>query len=127
VLRKGSAAARGTFDLERYLALPHLLIAPRGVPGSPLDDLLARRNRRRHIALTVPHFLVAPHVVATSDLVWTAPAGLAKAFADHLPLVLREPPLRVDGFTVAMRWHARLDRDPGLAWLRGVLRALSPR
>jgi hypothetical protein len=35
-------------------------------------------------------------------------------------------PFRIDGFTVAMRWHARLDRDPGLAWLRGVLREISP-
>jgi len=127
VLRKGSAAARGAFDRKRYLALPHLLVAPRGVPGSPLDDMLARAGERRRIALTVPHFLVAPHVVATTDLVWTAPASLARAFTGLLPLVLRDPPLRLDGFTIAMRWHARLDRDPGLAWLRGVLREIAPR
>lgn len=122
VLRRNSAATRGTFDLARYLALPHLLVAPRGIPGSPLDDALARAGKRRNVALTVPHFLVAPHVVATTDLVWTAPVGLARAFADHLPLVLRDPPMRVDGFTVTMRWHQRLDRDAGLSWLRARLR-----
>ena len=125
VIRRGSAAARGKLDVERYLALPHLLVAPRGLPGSPLDDALAKVGQRRRVVLTVPHFLVAPHVIAATDLVWTAPVRLARAFA-HLPLAVREPPFRVDGFTVAMRWHARLDRDPGLRWLRGVLREIAP-
>jgi len=125
VIRRGGAAARGPFDLRRYLELPHLMIAPRGLPGSPLDDALARAGQRRRVVLTVPHFLVAPHVIATTDLVWTAPGGLARAFP-HLPLVVREPPFRTEGFTVVMRWHVRLDRDPGLRWLRGVLRAVAP-
>lgn len=125
VLRKGSAAARGTFDRARYLAMRHLLVAPRGTPGGRVDDLLARGGERRKVALRVPHFLVAPHVVATTDLVWTAPGSIARAFVEYLPLVLREPPMRIDGFTVKMRWHARVDGDPGLAWLRGQLRELA--
>ena len=127
VLRKGSAASRGVFDRKRYLSLPHLLVAPRGTPGSPLDDALARSGERRQIALRVPHFLVAPHVIATTDLVWTAPANIARAFVDQLPLVMRDPPLRLEGFNVKMRWHARLHRDPGLAWLRDVLRDVAKR
>jgi DNA-binding transcriptional LysR family regulator len=126
VIRRGSAAARGRFDLKRYLALPHLLVAPRGVPGSPLDERLARAGQRRRVVLMVPHVLVAPHVIATTDLVWTAPGGLARAFG-HLPLVIREPPLRSEGFTVSMRWHVRLDRDPGLRWLRGLFHEVAPR
>jgi len=127
LLRKNSAATRGTFDRKRYLALSHLLVAPRGTPGSFVDDMLAKAGERRNVTVRVPHFLVAPHVVATTDLVWTAPEGIARVFVEHLPLVVREPPFRVDGFTVAMRWHARMANDPGLAWLRGVLRDVSPR
>jgi DNA-binding transcriptional LysR family regulator len=126
VIRRGSAAARGRFDRKRYLALPHLLVAPRGLPGSPLDDALAREGERRRVVLTVPHFLVAPHVIAATDLVWTAPGGLARAFP-HLPLAVREPPVRLEGFTISMRWHVRLDRDPGLRWLRGLFQAVAPR
>ncbi|HEU0036720.1 MAG TPA: LysR family transcriptional regulator [Kofleriaceae bacterium] len=123
VVRKGSAAARGPFDLARYLALSHIVIAPRGGPGTPLDDQLARRGHTRRIALTVPHFLVAPHVVLATDFVWTAPASLARALAAQFPLTLREPPLAIPGFDVVMRWHLRVDRDPGIAWLRSVLSA----
>jgi DNA-binding transcriptional LysR family regulator len=89
--------------------------------------MLARDGERRNVTLRVPHFLVAPHVVATTDLAWTAPQGVARVFVEYMPLVLREPPFRVDGFTVAMRWHARVDGDPGLAWLRRVLREIAPR
>ena len=102
------------------------MVAPRGTPGSRVDDLLAQAGERRNVAVRVPHFLVAPHVVATTDLVWTAPASIARVFVEHLPLVIREPPLRIEGFTVAMRWHARLASDPGLVWLRGVLREVAP-
>jgi DNA-binding transcriptional LysR family regulator len=126
VVRKHSAASRGTLDRKRYLALPHLVVAPRGTPGSRVDDLLAQTSERRRVALRVPHFLVAPHIVATSDLIWTAPKFIAQSFVEYLPLVMRDVPFRIDGFTVTMRWHARLDRDPGLAWLRGVLREIVP-
>ncbi|MBA2543705.1 MAG: LysR family transcriptional regulator [Deltaproteobacteria bacterium] len=126
VVRRGSPAARGPWDLARYLSLRHLLIAPRGVPGSPLDDQLARKGHTRTIAMMVPHFLVAPHVVAATDLVWTAPARLAKAFAEQIPLTIRDVPFALEGFTITMRWHVRLDRDPGLAWLRETLRSIAP-
>jgi len=126
VVRRGGPAARGTFDLARYVALPHLFVAPRGLPGSPLDDTLARKGHQRRIVMTVHHFLVAPHIVAATDLVWTAPRGLARAFAEHLPLTLRDPPLAIPGFDVTARWHVRLDRDPGLAWLRETLRSVAP-
>lgn len=126
VLRKHSAASRGPLDRKRYLALPHLLVAPGGAPGSHVDDLLALRGERRRVAIRVPHFLVAPHIVATTDLVWTAPQGIAREFVDHLPIVLRDVPFKIEGFTITMRWHARFDRDPGLAWLRGRLREVAP-
>jgi len=127
VVRRGGPGTRGPFDLERYLARPHLLVAPRGLPGSVVDDLLAQGHLRRRIAVVVPHFLVAPAIVATSDLVWTAPAGLAHALAAGYPLAIRPPPLAIPSFSIAMRWHLRLDRDPGLAWLRAMLREVAPR
>ena len=125
VVRKGSPAARGSLTLERYLALDHLLVAPGGTPGSFVDDLLASKGHYRRIALVVPQFLIAPAVVAATDLAWTAPAGLARAFAELVPLTVREPPIALPGFAIAMRWHLRVERDPGLAWLRGVLRTIS--
>jgi DNA-binding transcriptional LysR family regulator len=127
VVRRGGPGARGPFDLRRYLARPHLLVAPRGRPGSIVDDLLARDHLRRRVAVVVPHFLVAPAIIAASDLIWTAPAGLAHALAARYALTVRPPPLAIPSFAIAMRWHLRIDRDPGLAWLRALLREVAPK
>ncbi len=126
VVRRGGPGTRGPFDLARYLARSHLLVAPAGRPGSVVDSLLAEAGRQRRITVVVPHFLVAPAIIATSDLVWTAPAGLARALAERYPLALRPPPLAIPSFAISMRWHLRLDRDPGLAWLRAQLRDIAP-
>jgi len=126
VVRADGPLARGKLDRARYLAANHLFISPRGRPGSFIDDWLAERGLTRRIALTVPHFLVAPPIIAATDLMWTAPTSLARAYAQQLPLRLRATPFAVMGFQIAMRWHIRLDRDPGLAWLRAQLLATRP-
>lgn len=126
VVRRGGPDTRGPFTLARFLARPHLLVAPGGRPGSVVDDLLAQRGLARRVAVTVPHFLLAPALVAASALVWTAPATFARTVARRYPLAVRPPPLAIPAFAIAMRWHVRVDRDPGLAWLREQLRAVAP-
>ncbi|MCC6750329.1 MAG: LysR family transcriptional regulator [Deltaproteobacteria bacterium] len=121
VLRKGHPAARRRLTLDRFCALPHLLVAPRGAPGGLVDSSLAELGRTRRVTLTVSQFLVAPHVVAHSDLAWTAPTRIAKAYARLLPLVLRPVPLPLGGFTLAQLWHERQHRDPAHLWFRARL------
>lgn len=118
VVRRGHPAARGRLTLDRYCALSHLLVAPRGTPGSLVDDALAALGRSRRIAAVVPHFMVAPHVVATTDLMATLGARLIEAVAEPLGLVVRPPPIELPRFSLAMIWHARTHQDPAHRWLR---------
>ena len=116
--RSGHPDIGDSLDLETFVRLPHALIAPTGTPGGVVDRILAERGLQRRVALTVPHFLVAPHVVASSDLLVTLAERLARAFAELLSLRMYEPPLALPGFRIVMRWHERQHRDPGHAWLR---------
>jgi len=120
VLRKGHRAAKN-LDLASYVALPHALIAPRGRAGGFVDDALAARGLSRRVALTVPHFLVAPLVVAASDLVLTVAERIARTFAAMAPLEILEPPLPLRGFSMWQVWHERRRNDPAHAWLRTVI------
>ncbi len=121
--RKGHPELRGKkrLSLERFLALPQVMIAPDGKPGSVLDDELARLGKRRRVALRVPSFLVAPLVVAESDLIGTFPARLARRMARALPLQLFPTPLALPGFDILTAWHERFRQDAGHAWFRRVL------
>lgn len=120
-MRAGHPAASGKLTLDRFCALSHLLIAPRGNPGGAVDNALAAMGRRRHVAVSVPHFLVAPHVIAASDLVITMAMRMVAVFSTMFELVTRAPPLPVPGFSIHLQWHERTHADAGHRWFREQL------
>lgn len=120
-MRAGHPAASGKLTLDRFCALDHLLISPRGTLGGAVDVSLAKLGRTRNVTVTVPHFLVAPHVIAATDLVITLAARVAAAFADAHQLVLRPPPLEVPSFSIYLQWHQRTHTDPAQRWFRDQL------
>lgn len=126
VVRGGHPVAARRLTLARFCEFEHLQIAPRGTPGGLVDDALAALGRTRRVAVTVPHFLVAPYVVASTDLILTLPLRLADLLVKQLNLVILPPPLELAGFSIHMIWHERTHYDPGHRWLReqlaGILR-----
>jgi len=125
VVRKDHPNVGEALTLEEYVSLSHALISPRGRKGGYVERELAKLGLSRRVALTVPHFLVAPMVVAQSDLVLTLPERLAKIFASMLPLRVVDPPLPVPGFNVSQVWHERQQHDPAHVWLRGLIMEVS--
>lgn len=120
LLRKGHPALRqGKLTLERYLALSHALVAPRGEGLGQVDEALQALGRRRTIALRMPHFFAALAVVARSDLVLTAPSALAAVGDPGVRAVAA--PLALPRHSVNLLWHERFDNDPAQRWLRGLL------
>jgi DNA-binding transcriptional LysR family regulator len=108
-----------TLDLDTYLALSHVLVAPNArSPAGLVDDVLAQRGLSRHIAIRVPHFLGGPFIAAQSDLCITAPRALLVHTKDILQLRLFEPPIELPVSRVFMMWHERASDDGGNKWLR---------
>lgn len=124
MVRKGHPRARKGLDLETWASLSHVFVAPRGSPGGVVDQVLAEHGLSRRVALAVPHFLVAPHVVAGSDLVLTIGARVAAEFVKILPVRVFEPPVPIPGFAVNLVWHERNHHDPAQRWLREVIASL---
>lgn len=119
VARRGHPQlGRGRLTLARYAALPHLLVAPRRSGPAAVDVALQKHGLSRRIALYVSHFLVAPLVVAESDLVATLPARAARLLARSHNLMLWKPPVALSGFTVKQLWHDRTDGSAPHIWLR---------
>ena len=104
--------------LDEYLAEGHVLISPSGrVPGV-VDAPLKSLRRQRRVAVTLPHFLAGPSIVARTNFVMTIPSRIARKFAKLYALRTFSPPLRVPGFDVAMAWTPRNETDPAIRWLR---------
>ena len=125
IMRAKHPLASGKLTLPRYCAAQHLLVSPRGTPGSLVDDALAALGRSRRVALAVPHFLVVPYLIASSDLIATLATRIATTFADALGLVTMPPPLALPKFQIAVAWHERDHDDPPHRWLREQLLAVA--
>jgi DNA-binding transcriptional LysR family regulator len=112
--------------LDEYAAQDHALVSYRGrVPGV-VDQALARLGRKRRVVLTLPHFLLAPLIVAETDLVVTIARRLADFFAGKQGLRLFQPPLPLPTSDIALGWHARTHDDPASAWMRHQIAGLFP-
>jgi DNA-binding transcriptional LysR family regulator len=118
VMRKKHPLAKQKLTLARYCDVPHLMIAPNGTPGSFVDDALALQGRVRRVAMAVPHFLIVPYILQSTDLVATVALRIAELFAQHLDLVMTPPPIEVPPFEIAMLWHERNHHDPAQRWFR---------
>jgi DNA-binding transcriptional LysR family regulator len=106
--------------LEEYCALDHLLIAPRGGRGL-VDQLLDENGLERRVALTVPQFLLAPFIVAESDLILTLAERVARRFESLLPLRIVPPPLRIPEYVCSQVWHERHHANAGHRWIRALI------
>jgi DNA-binding transcriptional LysR family regulator len=123
VLREGHPALDG-LDAQGWAALPHILVSPTGGFRGQIDTTLQSAGLTRRVAVTVPHFLTALALVASSDLVLTTPRRIAQSQAG-LPLVLRPPPLPLPPIPVSMLWEGRTHQDPAQRWLRTLVARVS--
>ncbi len=122
IRRNHPALRRGALDLETYLSLKHIVVAPRRVEASFLDMEFARRRLEREVVLRCQDYWTAARIVAQTDCILTAP---------HRPMSYLVSSLRAnklvplpDGFNmpeaadIYMYWHASADQDPDNLWLR---------
>jgi DNA-binding transcriptional LysR family regulator len=110
-------------SISSFTAAAHALVSPWGMDGGYVDDALARLGLQRRVAVAVPHFLAAPHIIASSDLLLTVAERVADVVAGPLGLVVLTPPkeLALTGFTMSLLWHERTHDDPARRWLREVI------
>lgn len=120
IARRGHPGLKGKqITPTAYAALPHLLFSPRGDAMGFIDEPLAQvTGRRRRVAMTIPHVLAVPSIIARTDLVTVIAARIARLYARELGLVVFEPPIKLPEFTINMLTSAARAGDPGLHWLQ---------
>ncbi|MEO7241471.1 MAG: LysR family transcriptional regulator [Variovorax sp.] len=121
------ASCRGRMSAEGYLAAEHVGYRPSGSTDLELQNALRRANivGQRNVVLTAAHSLGLSAIVATSNLLLTAPRRLAKAMALARPdLHIAAAPFDVRPFPIRQQWHERFHQDSGNRWLRELFFSL---
>jgi DNA-binding transcriptional LysR family regulator len=121
VARMDHPGLRDGMTLEAFAALPHLLVTERGDAVGAVDEALAKLGLERRVAMTVPHVLVVPSVLPSSEMIATVGARAARLFARAAPLTVYDVPVPLPVWRLSMLWSRQKAGDLGLAWLRGIL------
>jgi DNA-binding transcriptional LysR family regulator len=121
VCRSDRPCISDALSLQDYVNSSHLLVSVQEDMVGRVDYLLAKQNLTRHIALSVPHFLIAPAILAQTDLIATLPARFAHEFAPALNLKIQPCPLPLQGFSLVMRWHQSMSKQDAHVWLRKII------
>lgn len=119
-MRKGHAFARAP-TRAAFSQSQHLLVSLSGEPHGFVDEMLAKRDLKRRIALTVPNFMMALVQLSGSDLIAALPRRLVEHHAGRFGLVSVELPFaRKPDPIQAVATKAAM-KDAGIAWLMEII------
>lgn len=126
--KQGHPRVQGALSLEAFCAEEHMLVSPQGGGfKGVVDALLQAQGLSRRVRVSLPHFLMAPALVAQSELLVTFAARAAQRFAQQYPLQVLPPPLPIPGFQVSQAWHVRTQHDPVQRWFRQLVLQVAAR
>lgn len=130
--------AADPFDHHAFVAAPRLTISV----GRPFEALRAAIPEgvleRKIIAETgapeplglgedagvVYDGITAIAIVGRTDMIALVPRRFAERDGRAHGIVMLDAPEESGGIDLQMLWHGKVDEDPGLAWLRGVIRTI---
>ena len=113
VARRNHPALKNGLSLENFVAQGHILVTPdKGSRKSLVDDRLKKLGARRTVVCSVPHFLPACLLAATSDHLLTIPRQLGDQIAKKFGLTVHDLPFEMPGFTIGVHWHHTRDSEP---------------
>lgn len=116
LLDRHSLLADGQLDLPTYLSRPHVLLEMRGSGTPEIERTLTALRERRRVAISLPHWSVAPQFISGTDLILTV-ASRALNEVDEESLIVVPPPFEIAPFTFVSAWHKRRGGDQALNWL----------
>jgi DNA-binding transcriptional LysR family regulator len=109
------------FNLDKYLEARHVLVQAPGRTQGLFERYLQERGIERRVALTTPHFMSLPEIVAGTDMLASIPGALAGFFVGMKRLVRLELPFRSPVFENHLHWSKSVHSDPANRWLRDTL------
>ena len=116
LLDRQSLPVEGVLDLQTYLSRPHVLLEMRGSGTPEIERTLTALRERRRVAISLPHWSVAPQFISGTDLILTV-ASRALKDVDDDSLIVVPPPFEITPFTFVSAWHKRRGGDQALNWL----------
>lgn len=122
----GNTALLGrSISLRDYLRLGHVVVRfgeQQEVPAFE-EKFMEHFSQARRIEVVTTGFTLVPPLIIGTTRIATLHRRLAEFSAKHLPLKILKPPVEIPSMIESVQWHTVRAADPGLRWLRGLLKA----
>ena len=109
---------------ELYASLRHVKLSQSATGTTVIEDALAARGLKRHMAMTVSSWFDIPDIVANSDMIAIAPRRSLQLDPRLKGLNCSPLPLEEVVFSFDLCWDLRTEREPGQQWLRKLIAEL---
>lgn len=120
-----TAIGKRSISLRDYLRLGHVVVRfgeQQEVPAFE-EKFMEHFSEARRIEVVTTGFTLVPPLVIGTMRIATLHRRLAEFSAKHLPLRILKPPVDIPSMVESVQWHTVRDADPGLRWMRGLLKA----
>jgi LysR family transcriptional regulator, mexEF-oprN operon transcriptional activator len=111
---------RRGFNLESYLATPHLLMSHRGETSGMLEPTFQSLGRQRQVIATIPRFSTLPSLLNTMRSLCNVPETAARRLAKDFGLTVKPLPFASPAFPVGIAWQRSLSHDPLTHWITNL-------
>jgi len=105
-------------DLEQYLQAEHVHVSSRRRGRGHVDIALHKLGESRAIKTRIQNYQVAARITQNTDLLWTAPAPVARL----TELATLPPPFEIEPLVWNLFWQERNEEDPATIWLREMVK-----
>ncbi len=120
----GHSSSGRELTLEEYCERPHAVYCRTDGRNAIEQDIIANLQIHQNNRLFIPYFTLLPQVVVGGNIIAVVPKSLAEYYAEFLPIVHFKPPYDLPPLELAMIWTRKRAADPGLEWLRSVVKQL---
>lgn len=107
---------------EMFREAGHAIMVPPNRAHSFETEALAAHGVERRIEVRTFSFSVLPNLIVGTDRIATVHGHIARNLVGKLPLSVHPLPFDIGVLDQTMQWHGYRDTDPGLIWLRGLMR-----
>ncbi|WP_417228024.1 LysR family transcriptional regulator [Amphritea sp.] len=115
----------GTGDcisIDDLIGNPHIVMAHREDMPSLINIKLEELSLTRKVIAKSPQIMPLTRILPGTNLITCITETAAKVVCPGTPLKFYSLPFEVNPFKVCLLWDIRKDKDPGIGWLRKLLK-----
>ena len=120
LVREDHPVVNKEISLEQFLSIGQVWVNG-GQRTGVVDRWLKENKLSRNVVHTTPSFLVAPNLVAQTDMLVVTPMLIAKHYINQMPLKIVSLPMTLESFDLHSLWHPYHAGTPAHDWFREQL------